>query len=201
MTGPEAVRRGAFRPAVALAVVLAAAPPFAPATAAADEAAADQDPGTTATVGPGARDGGDAAPATTTVQAGDEAAKKDEGPALTARARYNAGLELLRAGDHEAAAEAFLRARDEAGPDPELRYRAAFNLGLALAFGAGIATSDGTETGPAPAPECAARRRGRSRETRAQPRTGSGRWPRSGEARRGSRTRCASPLRATTTRG
>ena len=62
---------------------------------------------------------------------------------LTARATYNAGLEKLRAGDHEAAAEAFLDARDRAGPDPELRYRAAFNLGLALAAGAGDPADDG----------------------------------------------------------
>ena len=54
---------------------------------------------------------------------------------MTARERYNRGLELLGATDHEAAAEAFLTARDEAGPDPTLRYRAAFNLGFALAQG------------------------------------------------------------------
>ena len=54
---------------------------------------------------------------------------------LTPRERYNAGLAQLAAGDPEAAAEAFLAARDDAGPDPALRYRAAFNLGLALATG------------------------------------------------------------------
>ena len=53
----------------------------------------------------------------------------------TPRERYNAGRDLLAADDPEAAAEAFLAARDAAGPDPELRYRAAFNLGLALAAG------------------------------------------------------------------
>lgn len=58
-----------------------------------------------------------------------------ETPALTPRGRYNAGLEHLRAGDSQAAADAFLAARDTAGPDPELRYRAAFNLALALATG------------------------------------------------------------------
>lgn len=57
----------------------------------------------------------------------------EQAPALTPRGQYNLGLEQLRAGDATAAAEAFLAARDEAGPDPELRYRAAFNLGLALA--------------------------------------------------------------------
>ena len=54
---------------------------------------------------------------------------------LTARGRYNLGLEQLRAADSDAAADAFLTARDEAGPDPVLRYRAAFNLGFALADG------------------------------------------------------------------
>lgn len=58
-----------------------------------------------------------------------------EAPALTARGRYNAGLDHLGAGDSQAAADAFLAARDAAGPDPELRYRAAFNLALALATG------------------------------------------------------------------
>lgn len=58
-----------------------------------------------------------------------------EAPALTPRGRYNAGLDLLGGGDSQAAADAFLEARDSAGPDPELRYRAAFNLALALASG------------------------------------------------------------------
>ena len=64
-------------------------------------------------------------------------APEDAEPAedLTPRERYNAGLAQLAAGDPEAAAEAFLAARDAAGPDPALRYRAAFNLGLALATG------------------------------------------------------------------
>ena len=58
-----------------------------------------------------------------------------ESPTLTPRGRYNAGLDHLGTGDSQAAAEAFLAARDDAGPDPELRYRAAFNLALALATG------------------------------------------------------------------
>ena len=58
-----------------------------------------------------------------------------EPPALTPRGRYNAGLARLGAGDSQAAADAFLEARDSAGPDPELRYRAAFNLAVALATG------------------------------------------------------------------
>ncbi|MCY4451275.1 MAG: hypothetical protein OXC01_04940 [Immundisolibacterales bacterium] len=70
-----------------------------------------------------------------------------QGPQRTPRERYNAGLEHLAAGDHEAAAEAFLAARDAAGPDPELRYRAAFNLGLALAAGAGDDPFDGEASG------------------------------------------------------
>lgn len=54
---------------------------------------------------------------------------------LRPRARYNLGLGALAAKDHAAAADAFLAARDDAGPDPLLRYRAAFNLGYALAQG------------------------------------------------------------------
>lgn len=55
--------------------------------------------------------------------------------ALTPRGRYNLGLTQLAGAEYEAASETFLAARDDAGPDPELRYRAAFNLGLALAHG------------------------------------------------------------------
>lgn len=59
----------------------------------------------------------------------------DDSEQLTARERYNLGLRHLVDADSDAAAEAFLSARDEAGPDPVLRYRAAFNLGFALAEG------------------------------------------------------------------
>ncbi|MCE2460172.1 MAG: hypothetical protein J4F38_05260 [Pseudomonadales bacterium] len=62
----------------------------------------------------------------------------DEGPEPSARGRYNLGLGHFEAGDYEAAAAAFLASRDEAGPDPELRYRAAFNLGLSLAAQVGF---------------------------------------------------------------
>ena len=64
---------------------------------------------------------------------GDAAA--DEGAELTPRGIYNRGLTHLDAAAHDAAADDFLAARDSAGPDPELRYRAAFNLGLTLAHG------------------------------------------------------------------
>ncbi len=53
--------------------------------------------------------------------------------ALSARGRYNVGLEDLDAADFAGAAEDFLAARDDARADPVLRYRSAFNLGLALA--------------------------------------------------------------------
>ena len=53
--------------------------------------------------------------------------------ALSARGRYNVGLEDLDAADFAGAAEDFLAARDDAREDPVLRYRSAFNLGLALA--------------------------------------------------------------------
>ncbi|MDE0036705.1 MAG: hypothetical protein OXU77_03975 [Gammaproteobacteria bacterium] len=76
-----------------------------------------------------------------------------EDPQPTARGRYNLGLVHFEAGEHEAAAVEFLAARDDAGPDPELRYRAAFNLGLALAAQAGFGefSTDGSvdETAPA----------------------------------------------------
>ena len=67
--------------------------------------------------------------------ADDDSEDAEEPPDLTPRGHYNLGLTRLDSADHEAAAEAFLAARDSAGPDPELRYRAAFNLGLALAHG------------------------------------------------------------------
>ncbi len=76
-----------------------------------------------------------------------------EGPQPTARGRYNLGLRHFEAGEHEAGAVEFLAARDDAGPDPELRYRAAFNLGLALAAQAGFgemgAGGSADETAPA----------------------------------------------------
>ena len=71
-----------------------------------------------------------------------------EVPALSARGLYNLGLARLEAGDAEAAAAAFLSARDGAGPDPTLRYRAAFNLGLALAAQADARPEDGEDAAP-----------------------------------------------------
>ena len=77
------------------------------------------------------------APQAAAAPASAEPAADEQGEALelTPRGRYNAGLSQLDAADFEAAADAFLAARDSAGPDAELRYRAAFNLGLALAQG------------------------------------------------------------------
>ena len=65
---------------------------------------------------------------------------------FSARERYNAGIEDLQQGDFAAAAEDFLAARDDARGDPLLRYRSAFNLGLALAGQADGA--DGSPNGP-----------------------------------------------------
>ena len=80
---------------------------------------------------------------------------EDAAPNRLARAKADVREFLdrvkLRADDHEAAADAFLDARDRAGPDPELRYRAAFNLGLALAAGAGAPGGDGEPPGGVPA--------------------------------------------------
>ena len=81
-----------------------------------------------------------------------ESASPAEAPDMTPRGHYNAGLEALRTGDHAAAAEAFLSARDRAGPDAELRYRAAFNLGLALAASAGEELDTAEESDPAAGP-------------------------------------------------
>ena len=64
-------------------------------------------------------------------QPGSETVAPEE--TLSARERYNAGIEDLELGDFAAAAEDFLAARDDARGDPLLRYRSAFNLGLALA--------------------------------------------------------------------
>src|SRR5262249_20317110 len=49
------------------------------------------------------------------------------------RRHYNRGLEALQKNEAETAEKELLAARDQAGPDDELRFRAAFNLGLALA--------------------------------------------------------------------
>lgn len=64
------------------------------------------------------------------------------------RGQYNHALGRLAEGAFAEAAAGFLGARDAAGPDPELRYRAAFNLGLALAGeadAAAIAAPDAVE--------------------------------------------------------
>lgn len=59
----------------------------------------------------------------------------------SARGTYNEGLALLESGDFDGATEKFLAARGEAGDDSALRYRAAFNLGLALSQKAESMTS------------------------------------------------------------
>ncbi|MDE0661326.1 MAG: hypothetical protein OXI79_16960 [Gammaproteobacteria bacterium] len=68
----------------------------------------------------------------------EQAGTVPEVPQTTARGRYNLGLGHFDAGDYEAAAADFLASRDDAGPDPELRYRAAFNLGLSFAAQVGF---------------------------------------------------------------
>ncbi len=59
-----------------------------------------------------------------------------------ARAKYNVALDELEQGDYEAAQKAFLEARDSAGHDPELRFRAAYNLGIAYSKQADVLVSD-----------------------------------------------------------
>ena len=70
----------------------------------------------------------------------------ENAPAASPRARYNAALALLEAGIAEPAVPEFLAARDAAGPDRALRYRAAFNLGVALAAQADAAQAKPEET-------------------------------------------------------
>src|SRR5262249_59052064 len=48
-----------------------------------------------------------------------------------AREKYNEGVDLLVKGDHEAAEKALLDARSSAGVDPDLLFRAAYDLGYA----------------------------------------------------------------------
>jgi hypothetical protein len=50
-----------------------------------------------------------------------------------AREKYNEGVAQLVKGDHEAAEKSLLDARSAAGVDPELRFRAAYDLGMAYA--------------------------------------------------------------------
>lgn len=50
-----------------------------------------------------------------------------------ARDRYNEGVAALAKGDYDAAEKALLDARSNAGVDPELRFRAAYDLGFAFA--------------------------------------------------------------------
>tara|TARA_Y100000310_G_scaffold297174_1_gene329986 strand:- start:928 stop:3300 length:2373 start_codon:yes stop_codon:yes gene_type:complete len=76
---------------------------------------------------------GEDAPAAEDTSTPVEAEPEDPYAGLSARGRYNLGVARLTEGTANEAADAFLAARDNAGPDPELRYRAAFNLGLALA--------------------------------------------------------------------
>lgn len=66
----------------------------------------------------------------------------DRGPA---RMTYNDALAALEAGELDTAIEALVSARDQAGQDPELRYRAAFNLGLAFAKKAEAVETDNPE--------------------------------------------------------
>lgn len=50
-----------------------------------------------------------------------------------ARDTYNEGVAALAAGEHEKAEKLLVEARSAAGVDPELRFRAAFDLGVAYA--------------------------------------------------------------------
>ena len=56
-----------------------------------------------------------------------------KGEHRAAREKYNEGVGLLVKGDHEGAEKALLDARSGAGVDPELRFRAAYDLGMAYA--------------------------------------------------------------------
>jgi hypothetical protein len=56
-----------------------------------------------------------------------------KGEHRAAREKYNEGVGLLVKGDHEGAEKALLEARSAAGVDPELRFRAAYDLGMTYA--------------------------------------------------------------------
>jgi Ca-activated chloride channel homolog len=57
----------------------------------------------------------------------------DKGEHRDAREKFNAGVDALAAGKYEDAEKALLEARSSAGVDPELRFRAAYDLGMAYA--------------------------------------------------------------------
>jgi hypothetical protein len=59
-----------------------------------------------------------------------------------AREKYDQGVDLMTKGDFDGAEKALIEARAEAGVDPELRFRAAYDLGVAYA-----AHADKTKTG------------------------------------------------------
>ncbi|HEV7559801.1 MAG TPA: hypothetical protein VGO00_30195, partial [Kofleriaceae bacterium] len=70
-----------------------------------------------------------------------------------ARAKYNEGVVALEKGELEAAEKALLEARSTAGVDPELRFRAAYDLGVAYATHsdrakAGLADKPGDKASP-----------------------------------------------------
>jgi hypothetical protein len=56
-----------------------------------------------------------------------------KGEHRAAREAYNEGVALLKSGDFEAAEKKLLESRADAGVDPELRFRAAYDLGVAYA--------------------------------------------------------------------
>ncbi len=64
---------------------------------------------------------------------GVDAEAPDSAPTGSPRTRYNLALDEFGNGVIESAVDGFLAARDEAGSDIDLRYRSAFNLGVALA--------------------------------------------------------------------
>src|SRR5688500_8646708 len=64
-----------------------------------------------------------------------------------ARGVHNDGVAALAAQDWKRAEEAFLRARSEAGVDPDLRWRAAYHLGLAYAGHAAAETDKEVQLG------------------------------------------------------
>ncbi len=73
---------------------------------------------------------------------GVDADAQGSAPGGSPRTRYNLALDEFGNGAIESAFDGFLAARDEAGSDIDLRYRSAFNLGVALA-----ARADTEQTG------------------------------------------------------
>lgn len=116
-------------PCLRMALVLLALAPAAVALAQQDA----QSPAEPSPVEPPALELLDPAPGIAGDSEGVDGDVLDSAPTGSPRTRYNLALDEFGNGAIESAVDGFLTARDEAGADVDLRYRSAFNLGVALA--------------------------------------------------------------------